>query len=158
MKIKLSLRELEIVNDILDRYFPSVPIWVFGSRVSGESKPFSDLDLSIITTSPISFSILGKAKAAFIESAFLKDFRDLATEKTRGCIVLEHPDLLKELAEKHGARDTTMRNTAYEELGALSPKKSQHDPGFEIPEKNLVYKLSKKLFFNDFGVYAKQKK
>ncbi|NQY74676.1 MAG: nucleotidyltransferase domain-containing protein [Candidatus Margulisbacteria bacterium] len=81
MKIKLSLRELEIVNDILDRYFPSVPIWVFGSRVSGESKPFSDLDLAIISTSPISFSILGKAKEAFIESdlPFSVDIVDWST-------------------------------------------------------------------------------
>jgi len=88
------------------------------------------------------------------QSAFLSDFRKLAAETTRGCIVLERPDLLKELAEKHAARDTTVRQTAYPELDALSPRPSQYDPAQEIPEKSLAYKLVKKYWFSDFGAYA----
>src|SRR5438132_8805827 len=42
-------------------------------------------------------------------SAFLKDFRETAAGATRGCIVLERPDLVKELVLKHSARDTTQR-------------------------------------------------
>ncbi len=93
-------------------------------------------------------------KDTLIQSEFLSDFRKLAQDTTRGCIVLERPDLLKELAERHGARDTTQRRSAYEELAALSPKPSQGQ-GAEapIPEKSLVYRLAKKWFFNDFGVY-----
>ena len=94
-------------------------------------------------------------KTAFLESAFLKDFRDLAAANTRGCIVLDHPDKLKALAEKHDAADTTIRNSAYEELGALTPKQSQYSPGEEIPEKSFAYKLAKRFFYNDFGVYKK---
>jgi len=45
----------------------------------------------------------------FAESAFLQDFRDTAAGATRGCIVLERPDLLKALVEKHSARDSTAR-------------------------------------------------
>ena len=37
------------------------------------------------------------------QSEFLRDFRELAQQTTRGCIVLERPDLLKQLVEKHGA-------------------------------------------------------
>ena len=33
-------------------------------------------------------------------------------QTTRGCIVLERPDLLKQLVEKHGAKDATARGTA----------------------------------------------
>ena len=93
-------------------------------------------------------------KETMVQSEFLKDFRDLATKHTRGCIVLEHPDKLKALAEKHGARDTTMRGSSYEELAALEPQPSQYSPGDEIPEKSLLYRLAKKAGFNDFGVYS----
>jgi len=86
-------------------------------------------------------------------SSFLKDFRDVAAQHTRGCIVLERPDLVKELAAKHRAGDTTIRQTAVAELDSMTPRTSQHRPGEEIPEKHWMYRLAKKYFFNDFGVY-----
>ena len=91
----------------------------------------------------------------FNESAFLRDFRQMAAENTRGCVVLERPDLLLELAERHGARDTTMRGQAVAELQALSSRPSQYNPGHEIPEKSWAYWLLKKYCFNDFGAYSK---
>jgi MoaA/NifB/PqqE/SkfB family radical SAM enzyme len=87
-------------------------------------------------------------------SAFIKDFRETAARTTRGCIVLERPDLVKQLAEKHGARDTTQRGTAIPELDALAPRNSQHDPGYEIPEKNWMYRFAKKHWFFGFGAYT----
>lgn len=87
------------------------------------------------------------------QSAFLRDFRQLAAGSTRGCIVLERPDLLRDLVVRHGARDTTARGTALAELEAMAARPSQYDPGHEIPEKNLVYRLMKKYWFNDFGAY-----
>ncbi len=87
------------------------------------------------------------------KSSFLKDFRDVAAQHTRGCIVLERPDLVKALAAKHGAADTTIRQTAVAELDSMVPRTSQHRPGEEIPEKHWMYRLAKKYFFNDFGVY-----
>jgi MoaA/NifB/PqqE/SkfB family radical SAM enzyme len=89
----------------------------------------------------------------FNESAFLKDFREMAASATRGCIVLERPDLLKALMVKHNARDTTARQAAMAELEAMEPRGSQFDPGHEIPEKSLFYRFVKKHFFNDFGAY-----
>lgn len=89
----------------------------------------------------------------FLQSAYLRDFRELALSTTRGCIVLERPDLLKQLVEKHGAQDCTARQTALAELDAMSVRTSQYNPGSEIPEKNLLYRLAKRFWFNDFGFY-----
>jgi MoaA/NifB/PqqE/SkfB family radical SAM enzyme len=89
----------------------------------------------------------------FIESAFLREFRELSQSTTRGCIVLERPDLLKQLVEKHAAKDSTARKTALEELSRLQTRTSQYAPGDEVPEKNLLYRLAKRFWFNDFGVY-----
>ena len=93
-------------------------------------------------------------KEKFMRSAFLADFRKLAANTTRGCIVLERPDLLKKLVEAHGAKDATARQTALAELEAMTPRTSQYNPVAEIPERNIFYRLAKRLFFNDFGVYA----
>jgi MoaA/NifB/PqqE/SkfB family radical SAM enzyme len=93
-------------------------------------------------------------KEKFLRSAFLADFRKLAAETTRGCIVLERPDLLKALVDAHGAKDATARQTARAELAAMTVRTSQYDPAAEVPEKNYFYRLAKRLFFNDFGAYA----
>jgi MoaA/NifB/PqqE/SkfB family radical SAM enzyme len=90
----------------------------------------------------------------FTRSAFLREFRELSQRTTRGCIVLERPDLLKQLVEKHAARDSTARKTALAELGALETRTSQYAPGAEVPERNVLYRLAKRFWFNDFGVYA----
>ena len=87
------------------------------------------------------------------DSSFLKDFRELSAHHTRGCVVLERPDLVKDLVVKHGARDTTVRGTAMAELEAMTPRFSQWLPGEEIPEKHWMYRLSKKYWFSDFGAY-----
>ena len=89
----------------------------------------------------------------FVQSEFLRDFRQLAASTTRGCIVLERPDLLRDLAVRHGAKDATARGTALAELEAMETRTSQYNPGNEIPEKSWVYRFAKKYWFNDFGVY-----
>ena len=92
-------------------------------------------------------------KEKFLKSDYLREFRAVAAEATRGCIVLERPDLLKALVEKHGAKDVTARQTALAELAAMQVRTSQYNPGNEVPEKNLLYRIAKRVFFNDFGVY-----
>ena len=89
----------------------------------------------------------------FNQSQFLTDFRQLAASETRGCIVLERPDLLHELTVLHGARDTTARKSAAAELLAMTPRPSQYNTGHEIPEKSWAYRFAKRHFFNDFGAY-----
>ncbi|GAA5509314.1 radical SAM protein [Novipirellula caenicola] len=94
-------------------------------------------------------------KDTFNESEFLRDFRELTAQHTRGCVIMERPDLLVQLAEKHGARDTTARTKVIEELNAVSPRRSQYQPGDEIPERSFVYRWAKKYAFNDFGTYSR---
>ena len=86
-------------------------------------------------------------------STFLKDFREISARHTRGCIVLERPDLVKEIVLKHGAHDTTARGTAMAELEAMTPRYSQWLPGEEVPEKHWMYRLAKKYWFHDFAAY-----
>ncbi len=93
---------------------------------------------------------------ALTKSSFMKDFRETAAKHTRGCIVLERPDLVRELAAKHGAKDMTIRQTADAELAAMTPKGSQYQPGQEIPEKHWMYRIAKHYWFNDFGAYSGQ--
>jgi MoaA/NifB/PqqE/SkfB family radical SAM enzyme len=87
-------------------------------------------------------------------SEYLKEVREAAAAHSRGCIVLENPQLLLEIADRHGARDTTQRGTAREELRAMTPRSSQDLPGHEIPERHWMYRLAKGRWFNDFGSYA----
>ena len=94
-------------------------------------------------------------KEKFVQSEFLKDFRDLAATNTRGCIVLERPDLLEDLVKKHDAKDVTARKTALPELQAMKPRPSQYNLMEQVPEKSLAYKIAKKYWFNDFGTYAR---
>jgi len=94
-------------------------------------------------------------KEIFDTSEFLKDFRETAATYTRGCILLERPDLLRELTERHNARDTTARGTVMAELEAMESRTSQYNPDVAIPEKSWVYRLAKRLWFNDYGAYAK---
>ena len=89
------------------------------------------------------------------ESSFLRDFRELTAQHTRGCVIMERPDLLVELAEKHNARDTTVRTEVIDELKKVTPRRSQFQPGDEIPERSFVYRWAKKYAFNDFGTYSK---
>ncbi len=91
----------------------------------------------------------------FNNSQFLRDFRELTAQNTRGCIVMERPDLLVQIAKKHNARDTTQRQTAYAELEATIPRRSQYVPGIEIRERNLAVRFAKWIAFNDFGTYTR---
>ena len=90
----------------------------------------------------------------FNNSQYLADFRQLAASQTRGCIVLERPDLLHELNVIHDVKDTTARKTAAAELLAMTPRSSQYNTANEIPEKSWAYRFAKRHFFNDFGAYS----
>ncbi len=92
-------------------------------------------------------------KDKFIQSEFLTDFRKLAQSTTRGCIILERPDLLKTLVDAHSAKDATVRQTAMTELEAMQIRTSQFNPTEEIPEKSWVYRFLKRRWFSHFGVY-----
>lgn len=125
--------------------------------ISHHINPWGDIEpCPIVQFSKESIHDARPLRETFRQSAFLRDFRELAASSTRGCIVLERPDLLQQLVERHGARDTTVRGQALAELDAMQSRPSQYDPGHEIPEKSWFYRLVKKHWFNDFGAYTGQ--
>ncbi|HVR29575.1 MAG TPA: radical SAM protein [Thermoanaerobaculia bacterium] len=88
------------------------------------------------------------------ESPLLADFRRTAAGATRGCVVLERPDLLRQVIERNQAHDSTARRTAMAELEAMRPLGSQHNPGFEIPEQHWLYRFAKRHWYFGFGAYT----
>jgi MoaA/NifB/PqqE/SkfB family radical SAM enzyme len=123
--------------------------------ISHHINPWGDIEpCPIVQFSKESIHDERPLRETFRQSAFLQDFRELAASATRGCIVLERPDLLTQLVVKHSARDTTARQQAAAELEAMRPRPSQYDPDHEIPEKSWFYRFAKKHWFNDFGTYS----
>ncbi len=47
-----------IVRDILRRHVPEHEVWAFGSRARGRGKPYSDLDLAIISATTLPLAVL----------------------------------------------------------------------------------------------------
>jgi predicted nucleotidyltransferase len=66
--IKITRHDLEVVRSILERFVPDAEIIVFGSRIHGTAKPWSDLDLAIKAKSPLDWKLLAEIKEAFQES------------------------------------------------------------------------------------------
>ena len=67
--IVLEAEHLNKVQSILQRIVPHYEVWAFGSRVHRRGlKPFSDLDIVLISDSPLDVSLYGKIKEAFSES------------------------------------------------------------------------------------------
>lgn len=69
--IDISPHHWKIVRDILQKYIPSISnsqVWVFGSRANKTAKPYSDLDLAIISSHPINLNTLAALTTAFVES------------------------------------------------------------------------------------------
>lgn len=58
----------DIVHAILQKHIPSHPVWAFGSRVTGKAKPFSDLDLVIISNQPLPWDVRASLCDDFSES------------------------------------------------------------------------------------------
>jgi len=66
--IDLNPQDWLEVRRILETHLPEYPVWAFGSRVQGTAKPYSDLDLAIITRQPLSLTEMAIIKEAFDES------------------------------------------------------------------------------------------
>jgi type I restriction enzyme S subunit len=47
--IDINSGDKEILFTLIAKYLPDTSIWAYGSRVSGGSKPWSDLDLVVFT-------------------------------------------------------------------------------------------------------------
>ena len=70
-----------IVRDILRKHVPHYSVWAFGSRARWTAKPFSDLDLAIITEKPLPLEVSAALAEDFSESdlPYKVDLVDWAT-------------------------------------------------------------------------------
>lgn len=77
----IASNHLETVKVILLRHVPDREVWIFGSRATGTAKQFSDLDLAVIGTTPLTLSVRASLDNDFDESElpFKVDVVDWAT-------------------------------------------------------------------------------
>ncbi|RVT47626.1 nucleotidyltransferase domain-containing protein [Rheinheimera sediminis] len=67
-QLDISSEHLAIVQQILRQLVPSCEVWAFGSRVKGAAKPFSDLDLVVMSQQPLPLALMASLSEAFSES------------------------------------------------------------------------------------------
>jgi MoaA/NifB/PqqE/SkfB family radical SAM enzyme len=91
--------------------------------------------------------------ATINQSEFLRGFQEFVRERTRGCVILEHPQALAQYLRRMSATDYSGRDVIGE-LAAATPRTSHHLPGEEIPEDYWVYRFLKKQLFFGMGGYG----
>jgi MoaA/NifB/PqqE/SkfB family radical SAM enzyme len=88
------------------------------------------------------------------QSIFMKKLRDLTIKETKGCILMENPQLLADISKKLGGMDSSGRGTFYQELYRLPENPSHSSIKQPIPEKSFIYKFAKKRAFFGLGAYG----
>ena len=66
--IALDAHNWNIVRSILQSQLSDTEVWAFGSRARGTPKPYSDLDLALITSQALSLSKMAQLHDAFDNS------------------------------------------------------------------------------------------
>ena len=93
MKIQLTKAELDIVKKILSKHLPNATHYLFGSRVRGTAKQYSDLDVVIISDKSIVHDTqdhdLYNGHCSGID--FSGTNRKVLTTRTHGKITIEVP-------------------------------------------------------------------
>jgi len=63
--IDIEPQDWAVVMHILQEQVPTLEVWAFGSRARHCAKPYSDLDLALITPVPLSLEKLANLSEAF---------------------------------------------------------------------------------------------
>jgi predicted nucleotidyltransferase len=66
--INLEKDSLILLKTILKKYISDYPVWLFGSRATDHCKPHSDIDIAIVSTTPMNSKTLALLEAALAES------------------------------------------------------------------------------------------
>lgn len=66
--LDVTPRQWEVVRGILRAHVSRWPVWAFGSRATWKAKPYSDLDLAVITQEPMGLGERAALIEAFSES------------------------------------------------------------------------------------------
>ena len=101
--MKVSADEFKLIQQILKETIPEKTVWAFGSRVHGHHiKPFSDLDLVIMTAVPLDTALYQKVIDTFCESnlPFKVDIVDWARIKPSFQAIIEQHYEVVQLGDK----------------------------------------------------------
>ncbi|KJV29127.1 nucleotidyltransferase family protein [Luteibacter yeojuensis] len=66
--IEIEAPQWRIVSGILRKHVSALDVFAFGSRARRTAKPFSDLDLVIMTETPLPIAVIAALSEAFSES------------------------------------------------------------------------------------------
>lgn len=100
--VEWAPEQWHIVQQILMAHVPQLEVWAFGSRARRDAKPYSDLDLAIITSQPLPLAVSAALADEFSRSdlPWRVDVLDWATTGTamqqavaRDKVVLQEPRL-----------------------------------------------------------------
>ena len=92
--------------------------------------------------------------ARVTKSEWLSAFRSGAPVLTRGCVLMDHPRELEELAKRCGAHDSSGRGRFFAELSGRPVLGCHNHEGPPIPETSWAYRFAKKNWFFGFGAYG----
>lgn len=87
-------------------------------------------------------------------SEFLRRFRCEVPGVSSGCILMDHPHELGELARSCGAWDSSGRGSFFEELEGRQVLGCHNHSGEPLREPSWVYRLAKRQLFFGFGSYG----
>lgn len=96
--IDIAQEHWQMVDEILRRCLPDREVWAYGSRVSGRSWEYSDLDLVVVGEPPLGGFTMSNARDAFTLSRLpyivdLKDWNRIPEhwrEEIRRCYAVIH--------------------------------------------------------------------
>jgi type I restriction enzyme S subunit len=90
-----------IVQAILQKHVGEYDVWAFGSRARGAAKPYSDLDLAIITRAPLPLAVHAALADEFSESdlPWKVDVADWATTSERFRRIIESQKVVVRTAQ-----------------------------------------------------------
>ena len=100
--IDIAPADWAIVRDLLQKHVPDREVWAFGSRAKRTAKMYSDLDLAVITDTPMSFEVSGALREDFSESdlPWRVDIVDWATTSEAFRRIIEQDKVVLQSAAK----------------------------------------------------------
>ncbi len=123
--VDIAPEQLAIVLDILRRHVPDREVWAFGSRARRVAKRYSDLDLAVISTEPLSLSTGARLADEFSDSdlPWRVDVLDWATTSAAFRQIVERDKVVLQQASRLEQRPQGRAETRPDASGAESAAK-----------------------------------
>ena len=158
--IDLNPKHFETVQHILAKHVPGYEVRAFGSRVKWTAKDYSDLDLAVIGSKPLSLRQKGKLSEAFEESnlpmrvdvldwhRISEEFKKIITEEYE--VIQGSEDVITNEESGTILKNSTINNNRWDvvKLGDVV----QINPRRTLPKKEKAFHLAMK----DVEVYRRE--